>query len=83
MDFPISIDTIGIGLPIVCFKGSQVEVSKFDVFLSLKVLVILAKCADPDEICQITRLGISSIKGLKNNSMNILSFGGPNISDLC
>ena len=29
MDFPIHIDTISMGLPIVRFKGSQVEFSKF------------------------------------------------------
>ena len=29
VDFPIHIDTIGIGLPIVYFKGSQVEFSNF------------------------------------------------------
>ena len=28
MDFPIHIDIISMGLPIVYFKGSQVEVSK-------------------------------------------------------
>ena len=28
MDFPIHIDTISMGLPIVYFKGSQVEFSK-------------------------------------------------------
>ena len=29
MDFPIHIDTISMGLPIVYFKGSRVDVSKF------------------------------------------------------
>ena len=28
MDFPIPIDTLSMGLPIVYFKGSQVEFSK-------------------------------------------------------
>ena len=28
MDFPIHIDTIGMGLPIVYLKGSQVELFK-------------------------------------------------------
>ena len=28
MDFPIHIDTISLGLPIMFFKGSQVDVSK-------------------------------------------------------
>ena len=44
MDFPIHIDAISIKLPIVYFKGSQV------VFLCLKVILILAKSADPDEM---------------------------------
>ena len=45
MDFPIHIDTISIGLSIVYFKGSQVEFSP-----SLKVVLILAKSADPNEM---------------------------------
>ena len=32
MDFPIHIDTISMGLPIVQFKGSHVEFSKFWYF---------------------------------------------------
>ena len=39
-----------MGLPIVCFKGPQVDVSNYDVFLSLKFVLILANCADPDEM---------------------------------
>ena len=31
MDFPIHIDTISMGLPILYFKGSQVEISNYDV----------------------------------------------------
>ena len=49
MDFPIHIDTISMGLPIVYFKGSQVEFSLL-CFLSLKVALILANSADPDEM---------------------------------
>ena len=48
MDFPIHNDTkvaISMGLPILYLKGSQV-----DVFLPLKVVLILANSADPDEI---------------------------------
>ena len=41
MDFPIHIDIISIGLPIVI---------NYDVILSLKVLLILANCVDPDEM---------------------------------
>ena len=44
MDLPIHIDAISIELPIVYFKGSQV------VFLCLKVILILANSADPDEM---------------------------------
>ena len=40
---PIHIDIITMGLPIVLFKGSQVEFSKFDVFLSMKVVLIFSK----------------------------------------
>ena len=61
MDFPIHIDTISMGLPIVYFKGSQVKVSNYDVLLSLKVVLFnlskqwrtrwkAAWCADPDEM---------------------------------
>ena len=45
MDFPTHIDTISIRLPILYFKGSQIEFSKF-----LKVVLILVKSADPDEM---------------------------------
>ena len=48
MGFPIHDDTISIGLPILYFKGPQVEVSKNDA--SLKVVLILANIADPDEM---------------------------------
>ena len=50
MDFPILIDTISMGLPIVYFKGLQVEFLNYDAFLSLKVVLILANSADPDEM---------------------------------
>ena len=40
VDFHIPIDTISMRLPIVRFKGSQVEIS----------LLILANSADPDEM---------------------------------
>ena len=50
MDFPILIDTISMGLPIVYFKGSQEEFLNYDVFMSLKVVLILANSTDPDEM---------------------------------
>ena len=50
MDFPIHIDTISMGQPILHFKRSQVESLNFEVFLSLKVVLILANSADPYEI---------------------------------
>ena len=54
MEFLIYIDTISMGLPIVYFKGSQVEFSILSgtcVFmsLSLKVVLISTYSADPDE----------------------------------
>ena len=49
MSFPIHIGTISMGLPIVCFKETQVNLS-YDVFLSLKIVFILAISADPDEM---------------------------------
>ena len=48
MDFLIHIDTITMGLFIVYFKGYQVEYSNYDVFLSLKVALFLAKRAYAD-----------------------------------
>ena len=50
MDFPIHIDTISMGMSIVYFKGSLVEFSKLSLYLSLEVVLILAKSADPDEM---------------------------------
>ena len=46
MDFPIHIDTINMGLPIVYLKGSQVEFSKMCFILSLKIDLALANSAD-------------------------------------
>ena len=50
MDFPIHIDTISMGLPIVCFKESQVEFINYDAFLTLKIVLTLANSAGPDEM---------------------------------
>ena len=48
MDFPIHSDIISMGLPIVYFQWSQVEFykQKYSVFLSLKVVLILANSTD-------------------------------------
>ena len=42
-----------MGLPIVYFMGSQVGFLYYDVFLSLKLVSILANSADPDEMQHI------------------------------
>ena len=44
------VDKMSMGLPIVHFKGSLVEYPKYNVFLSLNVVLILANSADPDEM---------------------------------
>ena len=49
MDFPIHVDTICMGLPIVYFKGSRVAIYNY-VFLSLRLVLILANSADPNEM---------------------------------
>ena len=41
-----------MGLPFLYFKGAQVKILNYDVFLSLKVVLILANSADPDEMQQ-------------------------------
>ena len=48
--FPIYIYTISMGLPIVPFKGQQVKVLNYDVFLFLKACVISANHDDTDEM---------------------------------
>ena len=52
MDFPIHIDSMIMGLPIVYVKGSQFFFQNFDVFLFLKLVLILANSADSDEMQQ-------------------------------
>ena len=49
MDFPVHIDTVGIRFPILYFKRLQVEVSELWHISFLKVVLILANSADPDE----------------------------------
>ena len=52
MYFPIQIDTLSMRMPIVHFKGSQVDFSKSSclILLSLKVVLISANSVDPDEM---------------------------------
>ena len=50
MGSPIDIDAITMVLSILCLKGSKVQVSKYDVFLFLNVVLILANSADPYEM---------------------------------
>ena len=50
MDFPIHIVTIRMWLPSLYCYGSQEEVLNYGVFLSLKVVLILANSADIDEM---------------------------------
>ena len=72
MDFPIHIDTICMGSN--PFKMSQ-NFLYYDVFLSLKVVLILANCADPDEMQHYAafHLGLHCLpkyhfKGFHNNN---------------
>ena len=70
MDFPIQFDTISMGLPIVYFKGSQLEFSKLLDISVPEDCLILAKSAILNHaafiwvftVCQITGLGVSSIQ---------------------
>ena len=39
-----------MGLSIVHFRGSQIAFLNYDVFLILKVVLVLANSADPDEM---------------------------------
>ena len=55
MDFPIQIATIRIGLSIICFKGSQVDLPNKYLLQSLKIAFIIANSADPDEM-QISKI---------------------------
>ena len=48
--FPIHIDTISMGPPIMHLKRLYVNVLYYDVHLSLKVVLNLANSVDPDEM---------------------------------
>ena len=63
MDFPIHIDTISMGLPILYFKVSQVEFSKLLRIMLHFIWVFTA--------CQRTRLGDSSIQRVNYNAVYI------------
>ena len=76
MDFPPHIDTLSMGLPILSFKGSKVELRSYDIFLSLKVVLILANNADLHfiwvfTVCQSTHLGVPSIQRDKLENPNL------------
>ena len=47
MSFPKHVGTRSMGLPIVCFEGYNLL--NYSIFLSLKIVLILANSADPDE----------------------------------
>ena len=49
MDFP-NTDTIIMGLPLCTSRGHRKKSLHYDVFLSLKIVLILANRADPDEM---------------------------------
>ena len=50
IDFHKHIDTISMGQSILCFKRSQVEISKLWCIYVPKDCFILANSADPDEM---------------------------------
>ena len=50
MDFPIQINAIKMGLSIIYFKDHILEFPKYDVYLSLKTVLMTAKSIDPDEM---------------------------------
>ena len=81
MDFPIHIDTISMGLPIMYIKGQRQSFLNYDVFLSLKVVLILAKCEDPDEMQHNAafHLGLHSLpkdpfRGIRIQRVNALCY---------
>ena len=50
MDFPIQIDTLRVGMSIIYLKGSQVGISNYYIFISLKIVFTLINSADLDEM---------------------------------
>ena len=77
MDYPILLDTLTVELSILYFKEVPVKISINYVFQSLKLTLILANSADPDEMppyaafhlvfifCKSTGLSVSSMKRVK------------------
>ena len=53
MNFPILIDTISMGYPFYILGGLRLKFQNFNVFLSLKIVFILANSADPLMKCPI------------------------------
>ena len=76
MDFPIQIDTISMGLPIMYFKGSQIEFSKLECFSVPECCFNLANSADPDEMqhCAAFHQGLHCLP--KNPFRDIWSLKG-------
>ena len=66
MDFPIHIDSISIGLPIVYFRVHRQNFLN-QIFLPLNVILVLANCAVPDEMQQYAafHLGLHCFQALK------------------
>ena len=53
------VDRKSMELPILYFKGTQVEISNCVVFLSLKIARILTNSAEPDDMRQYETSGSS------------------------
>ena len=45
-----NIDTIGKGLSVFFLRGHRLKFQNFDEYMSLKIVLILANNADPDEM---------------------------------
>ena len=50
MDFPIQINTLRMVLSIICFKGSQLEISKHLCYSVPEDCIYLSNSAGPDEM---------------------------------
>ena len=50
MDFPIQMEAIRIGLSMMYFKGSQVVIPNYYVFLSVGIVFTFTNSVDPDEM---------------------------------
>ena len=78
MDFPTYIDTISMGLPILYFKGSQIEFSQLLCISVPKGYFNLSIIVDPDEMqhnaafhLDLHCLGSQYTKGYKDCSITI------------